>query len=184
MMKDNNNIYEDLKGLMVVAIAAIIAFLVGIAVNVATVQPDVEVDTTYIFQTDTVWQDREFYDTITIDNVIDHYITKVDTVYTKDGSEIALQWSKKTYADTLTSQGDTVSYKAYLSGIEPTLDSIQFKTNHRIVTNTNNTTITAYEKPKKRFKDYISISPNISFGYGLVTKKIDTYAGVGIAIHL
>ena len=184
-MENNNNIYEDLKGLMVVAIAAIIAFLIGVCVNVATVQPDVEVDTTYIFQTDTVWQDREFYDTITVDNVIDHYITKVDTVYGKDGSEIALQWAKKTYADTLTSQGDTVSYKAYLSGIEPvSLDSISFKYSKPVITNTTTLTVQVEKARKKKLGDYISISPNISFGYGLVTKKIDTYAGVGIAIHL
>ena len=181
---EKNNFWTDIKGLMVVVIAAIIAFLIGVCVNVATVQPDVEVDTTYIFQTDTVWQDREFYDTITNNNVIDHYITKVDTVYGKDGSEIALQWSKKTYADTLTSQGDTVSYKAYLSGIEPVLDSIQFKTNHRIVTNTISTTITAYEKPKKRFRDNFFYGFGVSAGYDPFNQRPAIIVGASAGIRL
>lgn len=183
-MEKNNNIYEDLKGLMVVAIAAIIAFLIGIAVNVATVQPDVTTDTIYEHYTDTVWQDREFYDTITLDNVIDHYITKVDTVYGKDGSEIALQWSKKTYADTLTSQGDTVSYKAYLSGIEPTLDSIQFKTNHRIVTNTNTLTVQVEKARKKRLGDYFYYGLGVSAGYDPFNQRPAIIVGASAGIRL
>ena len=183
-MEKNNNIYEDMRGLMVVAIAAIIAFLVGLCVNVATVQPDVEVDTTYIFQTDTVWQDREFYDTITNDNVIEHYITKVDTVYTKDGSELALQWSKKTYADTLTSQGYTVSYKAYLSGIEPVLDSIQFKTNHRIVTNTNTLTVQVEKARKKKLGDYVYYGFGVSAGYDPFNQRPAIVIGASAGIRL
>ena len=183
-MEKNNNIYEDLKGLMVVVIAAIIAFLIGVCVNVATVQPDVEVDTTYIFQTDTVWQDNVITDTITNDNIIEHYITKVDTVYGKDGSEIALQWAKKTYADTLTSQGDTVSYKAYLSGIEPTLDSIQFKTNHRIVTNTNTLTVQVEKARKKRLGDYFYYGLGVSAGYDPFNQRPAIIVGASAGIRL
>lgn len=183
-MENNNNIYKDLKGLAALLVIAVIAFLVGIAVNVATVQPDVTTDTIYEHYTDTVWQDREFYDTIP--NCIYKYVTKVDTFYQKgDTVPIIFETASKTFSDTLYDGMDTLSYLAYVSGIEPVfLDSISFKYNKPVITNTINTTITAYEKPKKRFKDYISISPNISFGYGLVTNKIDTYAGVGIAIHL
>lgn len=184
MENNNNNKYEDLKGLMVVAIAAIIAFLIGICVNVATVQPDVTTDTIYEHYTDTVYYDREFYDTITFDNVIDHYITKVDTVYGKDWSEIALQWSKKTYADTLTSGQDTVSYKAYLSGIEPTLDSIQFKTNHRIVTNTNTLTVQVEKAMKKRLGDYFYYGFGVSAGYDPFNQKPAIIIGASAGIRL
>ena len=183
-MKDNNNIYEDMRGLMVVAIAAIIAFLIGICVNVATVQPDVTTDTIYEHYTDTVWQDREFYDTITFDNVIDHYITKVDTVYGKDGSEIALQWSKKTYADTLTSQGDTVSYKAYLSGIEPVLDSISFKYNKPVITNTNTLTVQVEKAKKKRLGDYVYYGFGVSAGYDPFNQKPCIVIGASAGIRL
>ena len=181
---EKNNFWTDIKGLMVVVIAAIIAFLIGVCVNVATVQPDVEVDTTYIFQTDTVWQDREFYDTITNNNVIDHYITKVDTVYGKDGSEIALQWSKKTYADTLTSQGDTVSYKAYLSGIEPVLDSISFKYNKPVITNTNTLTVQVEKAKKKRLGDYFYYGFGVSAGYDPFNQRPAIIVGASAGIRL
>lgn len=183
-MEKNNNIYEDLKGLMVVAIAAIIAFLVGLCVNVATVQPDVTTDTIYEHYTDTVWQDNVITDTITKNNVIDHYITKVDTVYTKDGSELALQWAKKTYADTLTSGQDTVSYKAYLSGIEPVLDSIQFKTNHRLVTNTTTLTVQVEKAKKKKLGDYLYYGFGISAGYDPFNKKPAIIVGGSAGIRL
>lgn len=183
-MEKNNNIYEDLKGLMVVAIAAIIAFLVGLCVNVATVQPDVTTDTIYEHYTDTVWQDNVITDTIS--NCIYKYVTKVDTFYQKgDTVPIIFETASKTFSDTLYSQGDTLSYLAYVSGIEPVvLDSISFKYKKPVITNTNTLTVQVEKARKKKLGDYISISPNISFGYGLVTKKIDTYAGVGIAIHL
>ena len=183
-MKDNNNIYKDLKGLAALLVIAVIAFLIGICVNVATVQPDVTTDTIYEHYTDTLWQDREFHDTITNDNIIEHYITKVDTVYGKDGSEIALQWAKKTYADTLTSQGDTVSYKAYLSGIKPTLDSIQFKTNHRIVTNTNTLTVQVEKAKKKRLGDYVYYGFGVSAGYDPFNQRPAIIVGASAGIRL
>lgn len=185
MMEKNNNIYEDMRGLMVVAIATIIAFLIGIAVNVATVQPDVTTDTIYEHYTDTVWQDNVITDTITNDNIIEHYITKVDTVYGKDGSEIALQWAKKTYADTLTSQGDTVSYKAYLSGIEPVvLDSISFKYKKPVITNTNTLTVQVEKARKKRLGDYLFYGFGVSAGYDPFNQRPAIVIGASAGIRL
>lgn len=184
-MEKNNNKYEDLKGLAALLVIAVIAFLVGLCVNVATVQPDVTTDTIYEHYTDTVYYDREFYDTITFDNVIDHYITKVDTVYTKEGSELTLQWAKKVYADTLTSGQDTVSYKAYLSGIEPVaLDSISFKYNKPVITNTNTLTVQVEKARKKKLGDYVYYGFGISAGYDPFNQRPAIVIGASAGIRL
>lgn len=182
-MKDNNNIYEDLKGLMVVAIAAIIAFLVGIAVNVATVQPDVTTDTIYEHYTDTVWQDREFYDTIP--NCIYKYVTKVDTFYQKgDTVPVIFETASKTFSDTLYDGMDTLSYLAYVSGIESNLDSIYIKANRPVITNTTTLTVQVEKAKKKRLGDYVYYGFGVSAGYDPFNQKPCIVIGASAGIRL
>ena len=179
---------KDINALLALLVWAIIAFLIGLGLNVVSVimQPQEPQDTIWEFKTDTIeWHDTVYQDvywTDTLPQYIDNTIIKTDTFYTKDGTEIMLEASNKVWADTLTNGEDSVAYWAYTSGYEHKLDSINLWANHKTVTNT--VEVTKYVERKKKFKDYVSISPNISFGYGFVTKKIDTYAGVGIAIHL
>lgn len=181
---DNNNIYEELKGLMVVVIAAIIAFLVGVCVNVATVQPDVETDTIYEHYTDTVYYDREFYDTIP--NCIYKYVTKVDTFYKKgDTVPVMLETASKTFSDTLYSQNDTLSYLAYVSGIEPVaLDSISFKYSKPVITNTNTLTVQVEKARKKKLGDYVYYGFGVSAGYDPFNKKPAVIVGASAGIRL
>lgn len=174
---------KDINALLALLVWAIIAFLIGLGLNVVSVimqpqEPSYKTDT--IEWHDTVYQDVFWYDTVP--QLVDNTIIKTDTFYTSNGQEMVLETSKKVWADTLTNGEDSVAYWAYTSGYEHKLDSISLWANHKTVTNTIE--VTKYVERKKKFKDYVSISPNISFGYGLVTKKIDTYAGVGIAIHL
>lgn len=175
---------KDINALIALLIWAIIAFCIGVGLNVASViiQPEPQ-DTIWEYHRDTVFQDLYWYDTITHDNIIDHYITKTDTFYTSDGEQVALNWEKKTYADTLTNDGDTVSYKAYIAGISPTLDSITFKTNHRVITNT----VTAYipaPKQKKKFKDYFYYGFGVSAGYEPFLGKPAVVIGASAGIRL
>ena len=180
-MEQNN---KDIKNLLVLLIAVITSFLVAIAINLASVVklPEMEIpDTVWRYRVDTLYEDVIWHDTVP--NVIDNYITKTDTVYTKDGSEIALNWEKRTYADTLTSDGDTVSYKAYLAGIDPVLDSISIKTSHKTIVNTE----IAYIQPpkqKKKLKDYLYYGVGVSAGYDPFNRKPAMIVGAQAGIRL
>lgn len=176
---------KDINALLALLIWAVVAFFIGIGLNVVSVitTPKEPQDTIWEYHRDTVFQDLYWYDTITHDNIIDHYITKTDTVYGKDGTEIALNWEKKTYADTLTNDGDTVSYKAYVAGINPSLDSITFKTNHKVITNTEIAHIQP-PKQKKKLKDYVYYGFGVSAGYDPFINKPVMCIGASAGIRL
>lgn len=140
-----NTTNNDIKALTALLIVAVIAFLVGISANTCTLhQTDpVEIIKTE-YKTDTVWQDVEVHDTLP--QLEYRYITRTDTVYTKDGQEIALNWENTAWSDTLSSGGDTISYMAYVSGIQPRLDSIDIRANRREI----HTTETVYIREKQK----------------------------------
>ena len=179
-MKMNNNIYEEMKGLMVVAIAAIIAFLVGLCVNVATVQPDVETDTIYEHYTDTVWQDNVITDTIS--NCIYKYVTKVDTFYQKgDSIPIVLETAQTQWADTL---DNDLSYRAWITGINSKLDSISIKYSRPVITNTNTLTVQVEKAKKKKLGDYLYYGFGVSAGFDPFNKKPAITVGASAGIRL
>ena len=140
-----NTTNNDIKALTALLLVAVIAFLVGISVNTCTLHqtdPGEIIKTEYV--TDTVWQDVEVHDTVP--QLEYRYITRTDTVYTKDGQEIALNWENTAWSDTLSSGGDTISYMAYVSGIQPRLDSIDIRANRREI----HTTETVYIREKQK----------------------------------
>ena len=140
-----NTTNNDIKALTALLLVAVIAFLVGISVNTCTLHqtdPVEIIKTEYV--TDTVWEDVEVHDTVP--QLEYRYITRTDTVYTKDGQEIALNWENTAWSDTLSSGGDTISYMAYVSGIQPRLDSIDIRANRREI----HTTETVYIREKQK----------------------------------
>ena len=140
-----NTTNNDIKALTALLLVAVIAFLVGISVNTCTLH---QTDPVEIIKTeymhDTIWEDVEVHDTVP--QLEYRYITRTDTVYTKDGQEIALNWENTAWSDTLSSGGDTISYMAYVSGIQPRLDSIDIKANRREI----HTTETVYIREKQK----------------------------------
>ena len=126
-------------------------------------QPDVETK----IEHDTIWRDTTIYqpqpaETINTGRVV--YI-KVpvkeylpgDTIH--DSIRVPVPIVQKRYDDSL--------YTAWVSGFEPSLDSI------RLHQREIHTTITK-QLPAKR----LAIGPSIGLGYGIVTRKPDIWVGV------
>ena len=72
----------------------------------------------------------------------------------------------------------TIEGRTYEDEDYPKLDSIRLNLrgfyieNNKVITNT-------IIKRQRGFK----IAPNVSFGYGLTTKKMDAYVGIGITYN-
>ena len=128
-------------------------------------QPDVETK----IEHDTIWRDTTIYqpqpaETINTGRVVyvkvpvKEYLPG-DTIH--DSIRVPVPIIQKRYDDSL--------YTAWVSGFEPSLDSI------RLHQREIHTTITKYvQLPAKRF----SIGPSIGLGYGIVTRKPDIFIGV------
>ena len=151
------------KGFWIVL--ALLAASIAINVWFWTTEPEPSV----VIERDTVWKDsiiREPLPAETIDIGKTVYI-KVpvpeylpgDTIH--DSIEVPVPIVQKRYDDSL--------YTAWVSGFEPSLDSI------RLHQREINTTITKYvQLPAKR----LAIGPSIGLGYGIVTRKPDIWVGV------
>lgn len=137
-----------------------------------------EIDTVTV--TDTCWRDT----TITEKELVPTYIIKkkVDTVYTKQGDTLNLITESKRYDRSLVSSKDTCDLQIFTSGVNTSLDSLKWRLKTHTVTNT--VEITKYIQKNKTIKDRIHIEPQIGIGYGLINKRVDVYAGVGLGIDL
>ena len=128
-------------------------------------QPDVETK----IEHDTIWRDTTIYqpqpaETINIGRVVyvkvpvKEYLPG-DTIH--DSIKVPVPIVQKRYDDSL--------YTAWVSGFEPSLDSI------RLHQREIHTTIIKYvQTPAKR----LAIGPSIGLGYGIVTRKPDIWVGV------
>lgn len=127
-------------------------------------------------KTDTVTVTKTTYDTVKIDNpipvdnfkiktVVDTFINyKVDTFNKVVEVEIPIE--QKVYKQ------DSL-YTAYVSGYRPQLDSIDIY--RRTVTNT----VTVNNKIVK--KKHIGFGINGGLGYGMISKKVEPYVGIGVS---
>lgn len=121
-------------------------------------------DTTYVHTFDTI--------TVTKSDIVYKNTIVLDTVYLRDTIKLIEQ---KTYQDTLST--------IFFHGIDCEIDSIEY----RIPTDTVKFTIynTVYVQEKDNFwKNRFVVTAGIYAGYGLITKKPDIYAGIGIGIRL
>lgn len=137
-----------------------------------------KVDTVY--HSDTIYKDTTLY--IIKEKPVPKYIeiVKTDTFYKKDGSDTLIQTENKQYQDTFTCANDSIILKSYISGQNPTLDSIsaEWKRQETIITNT--VTIEKYIEKKRTFWNRLSIGPAVTAGYDPINKQFATTIGFGV----
>lgn len=142
------------------------------------------IDTTIVTKHDTIYETKTMTDTVP--KYITKTITKRDTIY-KDSAQHVLTLESKTFENTLTQDGDTTSYKAYVSGYNldfqpyPKLDSINLHTSHRIINTVE--TITIEKKVAQKQKKW-HLSPQATFGYDPINKNWGTVIGFGISYDI
>ena len=128
-------------------------------------QPDVETK----IEHDTIWRDTTIYEPQPAETINTWRVVYVkvpvkeylpgDTIH--DSIRVPVPIMQKRYDDSL--------YTAWVSGFEPSLDSI------RLHQREIHTTTTKYvQTPAKR----LAIGPSIGLGYGIVTQKPDIWVGV------
>ena len=175
-MRPTNN---DIKALTALLIVAVIAFLVGLSVNTCSLHPVEPVETIKTeYVTDTVWEDVEVHDTVC--QMVYKNVMKRDTLYKQgDSIPVILETAQTQWSDTI---GDTVSYRAWITGIDSKLDSISFRYNRPIVTNTITTQV---EKArKKKIGDYLYYGLGVSAGYDPFNNRPAMIIGVQAGIRL
>ena len=137
-----------------------------------------------VYHTDTLYRDT----TITIfkDKSVPKYIyiTKTDTFKTKDGKDTIFNTENKEYIDTLCNKNDSIILKSYISGQNPTLDSLKvdWKKQETIITNT--VEITKYIQKKKTFWNRFHFGVQVGYGYGFSSKQLEPYLGIGGSVDL
>lgn len=137
-----------------------------------------------VYHTDTLYRDT----TITIfkEKPVPKYIyiTKTDTFKTKDGKDTIFNTENKEYIDTLCNKNDSIILKSYISGQNPTLDSIsaEWKRQETIITNT--VEITKYIEKKRTFWNRLSIGPAVTAGYDPINKQFATTIGFGVFLDI
>lgn len=147
---------------------------VSIATNVWQCSRQPEEST--VVKRDTVWRDTTIYqpqvaETINTGRVV--YVkvtvpqphTQWDTVH--DSIEVPVPIVQKRYEDSL--------YTAWVSGFEPTLDSI------RLHLSEVQTTIT---KTIVKKSSLVTVGIQTGGGYGIFNKKPDVYVGLGVQFNL
>ena len=141
-------------------------------------------DTSVITKHDTIYETKTMTDTVP--KYITKTITKRDTIY-KDSTQHILTLESKTFENTLTQDGDTTTYKAYVSGYNldfqpyPKLDSINLHTSHRIINTVE--TITIEKKVAQKQRKW-HLSPQATFGYDPINKNWGTVIGIGISYDI
>ena len=112
------------------------------------------------------------------------YLTKIDTFYTKEGKDTIIKTENKVYQDTLCNKNDSIILKSYISGQNPTLDSIKadWRKSETIITNT--VEITKYIDRRKTFWNRFHIGIQAGYGYGFNSKQLEPYVGLGGSFDL
>lgn len=137
-----------------------------------------EIDTVTV--SDTIWKDTTIVEKEFVPKEV--IKKKVDTLYLQNGDTLNLITESKRYDRTLTNDKDTADVEIYTTGINTSLDSLKWRLKTHTVTNT--VEITKYIQKNKTIKDRFHIEPQIGIGYGLINKRVDVYAGIGLGIDL
>lgn len=163
--------------LLIIAILMMVASWVALFCD--KTPPNV-IKTDTITVIDTLWKDTTIIEKEFVPKEV--VKKKVDTLYLQNGDTLNLITESKRYERSLVSDKDTCDLKIYTSGINTSLDSLKWRLKTHSVTNT--VEITKYVERKKRFKDRFHIEPQVGVGYGLTSKKVDAFVGVGLGIDL
>lgn len=138
------------------------------------------VKTDTVTKTDTFWKDTTIYEKEFIPKIV--IKTKVDTVYDENGDTIELVTESKKYEKSIISGKDTADLKVYVSGIEPSLDSLEMRL--KTHTEVNTVEITKYVQKKKTFKDRFHLGLQVGYGLGLKSKEFEPFVGLGVSFDL
>ena len=114
------------------------------------------------------------FDTITIEktNISYRDVIVLDTIYIED---TALVVEQKVYCDSLST--------IYISGVNPELDSIEY----RLPRDTIQIEIEKIQTVKEKdnfFKNRFVVTAGVYAGYGLLNRKPDIYVGLGFGVRL
>ena len=161
-----------------IVIAIIMMAIAFFSLYFSKTPPNVnKADTVYV--SDTIYKDT----TLTIFKekpvVKEVYLTKVDTFYTKEGKDTILKTESKLYQDTLCCKNDSIILKNYISGVNPTLDSIKADWRRQETIITNTVEITKYIEKKRTFLDRLSIGPAVTAGYDPINRQWGMTVGFG-----
>ena len=113
-------------------------------------------------------------DTITIEktNISYRDIIVLDTLFVKDTSLVVEQ---KVFEDSIST--------IFISGVNPELDSIEYRIQRDTVI-VNTETIQTIQQKDSFWKNRFTISAGIFCGYGLINRKPDVFLGVGCAVRI
>lgn len=134
-------------------------------------------DTVRIEKTDTLWRTDTFK--LVKFYPKDRWMIRTDTVM-KDGQIITLKTERVKYQDTIVNYQDTIISTAYVSGINPKLDSLSFITNKREYHTTQTVEIVKYKEKKTLF----NVAPQATFGYDMLNKNWGLVVGIGVSINI
>jgi len=126
-------------------------------------KPIVKTETKVITKVDTL------YNTIYKPKYITETIIRTDTIK----ADTALNYVQREYLTNIATDTITGQIKAVVSGVNPSLDTVQYNFNipTRTITNTVQTQITKYKRKHWNF------TVGVGAGYGLTTKKADLFVG-------
>lgn len=112
------------------------------------------------------------------------YLTKIDTFYTKEGSDTILKTENKVYQDTLCQKDDSAIVTSYITGINANLDSTKVQLRITKETITNTIEITKYIERKKTFWNRLSFGPAVTAGYDPVNKQWGVLIGGSVTFDI
>jgi len=163
-MSDNDKTLRMiLLGLLVFLVGLIVSFVTGYWVGQKVERIDImqHTDTTYVTMFDTI----PYYYPVPKDSSVIRYVTRLlekgivhDTI--TDSVSVTIPITQKVY--------EADSYRAYVSGYEPCLDSIFVREK------TVRETVTI---PVKQKQSRFGFGVGIGAGYGIINKKPDIFVG-------
>ena len=121
-------------------------------------------DTTYVHTIDTI--------TVTKSDIVYKNIIVLDTIYISDTAMLVEQ---KVFNDSIST--------IYISGVNPELDSIEYRLSRDTV-QIYTEKIQTMKEQESFWHNRFTISAGVFAGYGLVHRQPDVFIGVGCAVRL
>lgn len=124
------------------------------------------------YQTKTEIKTDTIYKTISKPIYLTETIIRTDTIK----ADTAVNFVQREYYTTINTDTITGQIKAVVSGVNPTLDTLQYNLHIPIRTVTNEITV---ERTKYKQK-HLNWGVTAGFGYGITTKRPDLFIGLGV----
>lgn len=121
------------------------------------------------YQTKTEIKTDTIYKTISKPQYITETIIRTDTIK----ADTAVNFVQREYYTTINTDTITGQIKAVISGVNPTLDTLQYNLHIPIKTVTNEITV---ERTKYKQKHW-NFTVGVGGGYGLINRKADIFVG-------